>query len=178
MAASLTILYWRDIPTQVVARAGRANAKAELPRRFMEAVDSAAMRAGLFNSDDYLSHWRRGEPSPCGDDLDKAVADAVALLDAAYDATRLRALIEAGGRGGCVMVNFTAFPCCHPHAPSCRPRASGDLVNDAVEGGPFPPIRLQLHYRVSSVVGGYGVSACAGMTGAGSCVAESGRRHA
>ncbi|HET7715078.1 MAG TPA: virulence factor [Bauldia sp.] len=97
--ATLTILYWRDIPTQVVARAGRASAKAELPKRFMEAVDSAAMRAGLFNSDDYLAHWRRGEPTPCGDDLDKAVADAVASLDAAYDAERLRRLIEAGGTG-------------------------------------------------------------------------------
>ncbi len=95
--ASLTILYWRDIPTQVVARAGRATAKAELPKRFMEAVDSAAMRAGLFNSDDYLAHWRRGDPSPCADDLDQAVADTVAALDATYDAGRLRRLIEAGG---------------------------------------------------------------------------------
>ena len=95
--ATLTILYWRDIPTQVVARVGRATAKAELPKRFMEAVDSAAMRAGLFNSDDYLAHWRRADPAPCGEDLDQAVADAVASLDAAYDATRLRALVEAGG---------------------------------------------------------------------------------
>jgi hypothetical protein len=98
---SLTVLYWRDIPTQVVARSGRAaSAKAELPKRFMEAVDAAAMRAGLFNSDDYLTHWRRGEPSPCGDDLDQAVADAVASLDTAYDAKRLRRLVEGGGVEG------------------------------------------------------------------------------
>jgi hypothetical protein len=95
--ATLTILYWRDIPTQVIARAGCTTAKTELPKRFMEAVDSAAMRAGLFNSDDYLAHWRRGDASPCGDDLDQAVADAVASLDATYDAERLRRLIEAGG---------------------------------------------------------------------------------
>lgn len=98
--ATLTVLYWRDIPTQVVARAGRTTAKAELPRRFMEAVDSAAMRAGLFNSDDYLSHWRRGDPSPCSDDLDAAVADAVASLDSTYGSERLRRLIEAGGVEG------------------------------------------------------------------------------
>jgi hypothetical protein len=95
--ATLTILYWRDIPTQIVARAGRATAKAELPKRFMEAVDSAAMRAGLFNSDDYLAHWRRGDPAPCADDLDKAVADAVASIEAAYDVERLRRIVEAGG---------------------------------------------------------------------------------
>jgi hypothetical protein len=96
--ALLTILYWRDIPTQVVARAGRRNAKAELPKRFMEAVDAAAMRAGLFNSDDYLSAWRRGDPTDCGDDLDQAVTEALAALDAAYDAERLRRLVEAGGK--------------------------------------------------------------------------------
>ena len=28
--ASLTILYWRDIPSQVIAKAGRAMAKREL----------------------------------------------------------------------------------------------------------------------------------------------------
>jgi hypothetical protein len=94
---TITILYWRDIPTQVVARAGRATAKAELPKRFMEAVDAAAMRAGLFNSDDYLTHWRRGEPTPCGDDLDAVVPFAVATLDVEYDAERLRRLVEAGG---------------------------------------------------------------------------------
>lgn len=98
--AELTVLYWRDIPTQVVARAGRRNAKAELPKRFMEAVDAAAMRAGLFNSDDYLSEWRRGDPQPCKDDLDKAVADAVADIERRFDPARLRALVESSGREG------------------------------------------------------------------------------
>ena len=75
----------------------------------MEAVDAAAMRAGLFNSDDYLAHWRRGEPSPCGDDLDQAVADAVASLDAAYDTDRLRRLIEAGGVEGVMPDRLVVF---------------------------------------------------------------------
>lgn len=98
--ADLTILYWRDIPTQVVARSGRKNAKAELPKRFMEAVDAAAMRAGLFKSDDYLSEWRRGDPKPCGEDIDKVVADAVAEIDRTFDAARLRGMIESSGREG------------------------------------------------------------------------------
>ncbi len=96
--AELTIIYWRDIPTQVSARAGRTSAKAELPRRFMEAIDAAAMRAGLFNSDDYLAEWRRSDPAPCSDDLDAAVAASVADIDGRYDAARLRALVENGGR--------------------------------------------------------------------------------
>jgi Virulence factor len=96
--ADLTIVYWRDIPAQVVARAGRKAAKAELPKRFMEAIDAAAMRAGATDSDAYLADWRRGEPSACGDDLDSAVSEAVASLEAAYNGDRLKKLIESGGR--------------------------------------------------------------------------------
>lgn len=96
--AEITIIYWRDIPTQVNARAGRKTSKAELPRRFMETVDAAAMRAGLFNSEDYLAEWRRSDPTPCGDDLDAAVAAKIADIDGRYDATRLRALVENAGR--------------------------------------------------------------------------------
>ena len=60
--ASLTTLYWRDIPAQVIAKAGRTSAKRELPLRFTEAIDMAAMRSGAAGTDDYLAAWRRGEP--------------------------------------------------------------------------------------------------------------------
>jgi hypothetical protein len=96
--AELTVIYWRDIPTQVSARAGRKSAKSELPRRFIEAVDAAAMRAGLFNSDDYLAEWRRSDPASCGDDLDSAVAAAISEIDSLYDAARLREIVENGGK--------------------------------------------------------------------------------
>ncbi len=43
--ADLTIIYWRDIPAQVIAKQGRKTAKRELPARFSEAIDMAAMRA-------------------------------------------------------------------------------------------------------------------------------------
>ena len=90
--ADLTIIYWRDIPAQVTPRAGRRTAKAELPGRFAEAIDAAAMRAGATATDAYLADWRRSEPSPCGDDLDRAVAEAVATLDRSYGMERLRLL--------------------------------------------------------------------------------------
>lgn len=91
------ILYWRDIPTQVIVRQGRVSEKRELPERFILAVDAAAMRAGLRESDGYLGEWRRGAPEPCGDDM-KAEADAaLAALEAAYDPERLAALVHNGG---------------------------------------------------------------------------------
>lgn len=94
----LTILYWRDIPAQIIAKAGRRSAKAELSRRFTEAIDAAAMRAGATDSDVYLAEWRRGDPAECRDDLEGAVAEAVATLEQTYDAERLKRLVDNGGK--------------------------------------------------------------------------------
>ncbi|GAB4166524.1 MAG: virulence factor [Thalassobaculales bacterium] len=96
--AQRIIVYWRDIPAQVIIRQGRTAEKRELPQRFIQAVDRAAMLSGARDSDAYLAEWRRSEPEPCGDDL-KAEADAaVAAIEAAYGAERLKALADRGGR--------------------------------------------------------------------------------
>ena len=100
MNTALTVVYWRDIPAQVVARAGGRGrtARRALPARFQEAIDRAAMRAGLAGSDDYLGQWRRGEPIPAGRDPE-AEADALALrLEAEFTDEVLDTLVAAGGR--------------------------------------------------------------------------------
>jgi hypothetical protein len=94
----LTILYWRDIPSQVIAKAGRSQEKRMLPDRFQEAIDMAAMRGGASSTDDYLADWRRGEPLSCSDDLAREAERAAAELDAEFDKERLKALIANGGR--------------------------------------------------------------------------------
>ncbi len=96
--AELVILYWRDMPSQVIARAGRKTAKRELSKRFMEAIDAAAMRSGATATDDYLAGWHRGDPTPCADDLEAAADAAAAELEQTYNATRLQKLIAAGGK--------------------------------------------------------------------------------
>ena len=55
----LTIIFWRGIPAQVTAGKGRGAARAQLSERFQEAIDAAAMRAGLIGTDEYLEQWRR-----------------------------------------------------------------------------------------------------------------------
>ena len=95
--ASVQILYWRDIPAQVIAKAGRKNAKRQLEERFEKAIDMAAMRSGASGTDDYLADWRKGEPAECGADLEAEANRLVNDLEATYDAARLRSLIEAGG---------------------------------------------------------------------------------
>ena len=96
--AERIILYWRDIPAQVIVRRGRAAEKRELPERFIQAIDRCAMRVGARDSEAYLAEWRRAAPEPCGDDLAAEADRTMAELDAAYDAPRLKALVENGGR--------------------------------------------------------------------------------
>lgn len=95
--ADLIILYWRDIPAQVIVRKGRANAKRELPLRFTEAIDMCAMRVGARDSDAYLAEWRKGDPAPVGDDLEAEADRALDRIDTDYDRDRLVALVKAEG---------------------------------------------------------------------------------
>lgn len=96
--ASLIILYWRDIPAQVIAKAGRKSAKRELNERFVKAIDAAAMRAGAASADAYLEDWRRSDPVACGDDLEREANNAAERLEAAYDNRRLAELVQRAGR--------------------------------------------------------------------------------
>src|SRR6187200_3188810 len=96
--ADLIIVYWRDIPAQVIVKKGRQNAKRELPLRFTEAIDMAAMRSGAAETDAYLAEWRKADPIPVGDDLEAEVAPAADELDQKYDRERLIALAKAGGK--------------------------------------------------------------------------------
>ena len=96
--AERVIIYWRDIPAQVVVRAGRRAERRELPERFIQAIDRCAMAVGAKDSDAYLAEWRRGAPEPVGDDLTAEADSAAAELIAAYDASRLAALVASGGR--------------------------------------------------------------------------------
>jgi len=68
--ANVVIVYWRDIPAQVIVGKGRRGQKRILPERFEQAIDRAAT----------------------------AVADAeVARIDAEYDRERIKALIANDG---------------------------------------------------------------------------------
>ncbi|MDP5307777.1 virulence factor [Paracoccus spongiarum] len=90
--ARLTVVFWRDIPAQVLEGKGRSALRVHLDARFEAAIDRAAMAAGLAGTDDYLAQWRRRS----------AEADSAAVLaariEAEYDPDRLRALAAAGGR--------------------------------------------------------------------------------
>ena len=96
--AERIIVYWRDIPAQVIVKAGRKAAKRELPERFIQAIDASAMRTGARETDAYLAEWRRGAPEPCGDDLEAEAEATLARLENDYGRDRLRQLVDNGGR--------------------------------------------------------------------------------
>jgi len=89
-------IYWRDIPSQVMAKAGRKAEKVMLAERFQHAIDRAAMRAGKGGSDAYMEDWRR-ERSPCSADLKREADAAAAELEAAFDHERLERTVKAKG---------------------------------------------------------------------------------
>ena len=94
----VTIVYWRDIPAQVIVGKGRRAAKRVLEERFEQAIDRAAMKVGAKDADAYLSEWRKVAIGAQDGDDDGAIAEAQAkALEEEYDNGRLKALIDADG---------------------------------------------------------------------------------
>ena len=93
----VTIVYWRDIPAQVIVGTGRRAAKVQLPERFEQAIDRCAMKVGARDADAYLAEWRKGDPySVEGEAADVASGEA-ARLEAVFSADAVRALIANDG---------------------------------------------------------------------------------
>jgi len=92
----LTIIYWRDIPAQLIGQQGRKRHKQELSPRFAVAIDRAAMRAGRGSSKAYLEDWRR-ESRPCEGDVEQIVSAEAARLEEAWPDDYLEKVVKAGG---------------------------------------------------------------------------------
>ncbi|KIN79709.1 virulence factor [Sulfitobacter mediterraneus] len=93
----VTIVYWRDIPAQVIVGKGRRGEKRALPERFEQAIDRAAMKVGAEDTDAYLAEWRKAAPFTV-EGSDAEVADSEAeRLDSEYDRARIKALIDNDG---------------------------------------------------------------------------------
>jgi hypothetical protein len=94
----VTIVYWRDIPAQVIVGKGRRGSKVQLSERFEQAIDRAAMKAGASETDAYLAEWRKADPYEIEGEPDDVAAAEAARIEAEYDTGRLKALIDNDGR--------------------------------------------------------------------------------
>ena len=92
------LVYWRDIPSQVIVQRGRRREKVLLSDRFQQAIDRAAMRAGKGGSEAYLAEWRRDTSAVDTDVELREVALAEAdRFEQAFTRERLTALIRNHG---------------------------------------------------------------------------------
>ncbi|MCT8160567.1 virulence factor [Pseudoruegeria sp. SHC-113] len=93
----VTIVYWRDIPAQVIVGKGRRGAKVQLPERFEQAIDRAAMKVGADGTDAYLAEWRKAAPYTVEGEPQEVAASEAARLEATYDQARIKTLIANDG---------------------------------------------------------------------------------
>ncbi|MEY8827613.1 virulence factor [Sedimentitalea sp. XS_ASV28] len=93
----VTVVYWRDIPAQVIVGKGRRGAKRQLAERFEQAIDRAAMKVNARDTDAYLAEWRKADPYVVeGEPGEVAEAEAI-RLETEYDRDRIKALIDNDG---------------------------------------------------------------------------------
>lgn len=95
--AEVTVVYWRDIPAQVIVGKGRGGSKVQLSERFEQAIDRCAMQVGARDTDSYLAEWRKERVAEVEGEPGAIAADYAARLEAEFDTPRLKSLIDAGG---------------------------------------------------------------------------------
>ncbi|NEX44915.1 virulence factor [Pseudotabrizicola algicola] len=95
--AEVTVVFWRDIPAQVIVGKGRRGAKVQLTERFEQAIDRCAMKIGAKDADAYLAEWRKAPPYEAEGEQEDVARREAARLEAEYDTERLKALIASDG---------------------------------------------------------------------------------
>ncbi|MCP9482238.1 virulence factor [Shimia sp. CNT1-13L.2] len=93
----VTIVYWRDIPAQVIVGKGRRGSKIQLTERFEQAIDRAAMKVGAKDADAYLAEWRKADPYPVEGETSEVAKAEADRLEAEYDQDRLKTLVANEG---------------------------------------------------------------------------------
>ncbi|WP_282077133.1 virulence factor [Epibacterium ulvae] len=93
----VTIVYWRDIPAQVIVGKGRRGSKRQLEERFEQAIDRAAMKVNAKDADAYLAEWRKAKPYSVEGDASEIAEAEAQRLEHEFDQERLKALIANDG---------------------------------------------------------------------------------
>ena len=95
--SEFTVIYWRDIPTQIVSGRGRRARKHQLSDRFMVAVDKAAMASGLAATDGYLAQWRKIPFDTPEENTELSARSIAEQFEREYPTSRLAELVGNGG---------------------------------------------------------------------------------
>ena len=92
----LKIVYWRDIPGQVVIRQGRRSTRLRLPLRFMKAIERAGYRLKKKQQDALFEPWH-DVTQPFNGDIREQAQQLVQQLEEQYTEEVLEILIRDSG---------------------------------------------------------------------------------
>ena len=93
---NLAIIYWRDIPAQLMFGTGRKAKKYKLPEKYEKAIDHCAMKVGAKDTESYLKYWRKEVINDSGTES-ASIEEVAQKLELEYSDTRLKALIKNDG---------------------------------------------------------------------------------
>lgn len=94
--AQLKIVYWRDIPGQVVIRGGRGSTRIRLSSRFAKAIERASYRLKKTQADAMFEPWHDVIQPFQGEVIEQASL-LVKQLEAHYTEELLDKLVRASG---------------------------------------------------------------------------------
>ena len=95
--ADVIVVYWRDIPAQVIVGKGRKASKVQLPERFEQAIDRAAMKIGAEDTDSYLVEWRKAPPYVVDGEQSEVAHLEANRIDTEYNQEKIKLLIKNDG---------------------------------------------------------------------------------
>jgi len=92
--AKYKILYWKGIPSQVRATDANGRVNRQLPQRFQEAVDEAAMSLGKIGTDAYTNGFEWGEELEQSGSAEEVADSIAAELDKKHPSVDWRSLVK------------------------------------------------------------------------------------
>ena len=94
--SNLTVVFWRDIPAQLLIGSGRKAIKLKLSEKFEKAIDRCAMKVGAKDSQSYLDDWQKKTVPLDPTDINSIELEAE-KMEKYYTAEKLKALILNDG---------------------------------------------------------------------------------
>ena len=93
----VVVVYWRDIPAQIIVGKGRKASKVQLTERFEQAIDRVAMKIGAEETDAYLAEWRKADAYFVDGEQDAVAQAAAAQIEAEYNREKIKQLVNNDG---------------------------------------------------------------------------------
>ncbi len=83
--ATYRILYWQEVPSQIVVEGDDGDVRLPLPTKFTERIDAVAIERGLTGGDDYLAQWTWSDDQDRDGTAEEVAQAVLAELEANAD---------------------------------------------------------------------------------------------